>query len=689
MRTRLCSAILTIWLSVPCAKAQVASPEHQGQQEKAVVRSGALVGMNSGQTFWIAPVDGKVHILVAQDYVIPRKNDFWRVRFDVNWNDPTPGVPLSGRLWAVPLKKGMDAVAWSAEQPVINTSEEGNKQEEGTVEAMQREAEEEGHHIGPLFLSPDCLSFYDEYTEVSSGGSTRGRESYTMLKITDAPATSGRTAEQLLVEEMHVPFSDDTRDKDLRACVRADDQLSDTDKEWALGQETTLGIRRGQQRWIYSWLMGGGAGFPCPVSIPPPRSMVGENEVFPEWKKIKSAYPAAEDAFSSPSHDLLLIVVAGKLIAVSVLKGEIGEPLAQVNLMNGPVMVQWAIGKYVDAWTKELTPYFQAYASDTARRDPKLDNGEGLTFMQRHQPGSAVGWFVGAAMGDPTNAEYPNNAGFAYYQLGKYEESVLWLEKTMSIDPNRAVAYLNLGDALVRLNRSAEAREAYTKYMGLAPNSKSAADVKKKLEALSPKGRTADQSLLDHLTEMLGVPLDTDARRSVLRMELDVTGDGKPELFLGATWTGSQNGMLWVVYTPRANGRYQPLGVLQFGYHTFYYSAKGSYVCGAVHTGSTTPGFAYYHVGADGIREISDDSFRPAGDPVAKMHAWQKQGRPPVYVDTLADLKSSGTPQWKDTDTEEVVSPVGKLDAKVTESGDCSAEKFLGDYRNAGCVPKS
>src|SRR6267378_7742161 len=456
MRAQLCSAILTIcWLAAPCAKGQLVSPEHQVQQEKTVIRSGALVGMNSGQTFWIAPVDGKIQILVAQDYVIPRKDGFWRVRLDVNWNDPALSEVASGRgrLWAVPLKKGMDAVAWSAGQPVINASEEGNQQEEGTVEAMQREADERGHNIQPLFLSPDCLSFCDEYTEVSSGGSTRGRETYSLLKITDPPAASGRTTEQLLVEEMHVPISDDTRNKDLRACVRADAQLSDTDKEWALEQETTLGILRRQQRWTYGWAIGGGAGLPCPVSISPPKSMVGENDLFPEWKKIKSAYPGAEDAFSSPSHDLLLVVAFGKLIAVPVLNGEIGKPLAQINLTNGPVMVQWAIGKYVDAWTKELTPYFQAYPSDEAQRDPKLNNGDGLILMQRHQPGSAVGWFVGAAMGDPTNAEYANNAGFAYYQLGKYEESVLWLEKTISIDPNRAVAYLNLGEAYAKLKR--------------------------------------------------------------------------------------------------------------------------------------------------------------------------------------------------------------------------------------------
>jgi len=47
-----------------------------------------------------------------------------------------------------------------------------------------------------------------------------------------------------------------------------------------------------------------------------------------------------------------------------------------------------------------------------------------------------------------------------------------------------AIAYLNLGDAYGKLNRNAEARGAYRRYLELAPDSKSAADVKKKLDAL-------------------------------------------------------------------------------------------------------------------------------------------------------------------------------------------------------------
>ncbi len=48
------------------------------------------------------------------------------------------------------------------------------------------------------------------------------------------------------------------------------------------------------------------------------------------------------------------------------------------------------------------------------------------------------------------------------------------------------VAYINLGDAYVKLERRSEAKQAYDKYLELAPNSREAADVAAKLKALAP-----------------------------------------------------------------------------------------------------------------------------------------------------------------------------------------------------------
>ena len=54
-----------------------------------------------------------------------------------------------------------------------------------------------------------------------------------------------------------------------------------------------------------------------------------------------------------------------------------------------------------------------------------------------------------------------NNLGFTYFKLGRYEDAVTWYEKTIALDPNRAIAHANLADALVQLGRPTDAKRAY------------------------------------------------------------------------------------------------------------------------------------------------------------------------------------------------------------------------------------
>jgi len=113
-------------------------------------------------------------------------------------------------------------------------------------------------------------------------------------------------------------------------------------------------------------------------------------------------------------------------------------------------------------------------------------NREGMQLMEQRDYTGAMAKFEDAAAKNSADPVFANNAGFAYYKMGEYEESLYWYNKTIEIDPERAVVYLNLGDSLAKLNRNADARKAYAKYLELAPESKSSPDVKKKLEALPP-----------------------------------------------------------------------------------------------------------------------------------------------------------------------------------------------------------
>ncbi len=137
-------------------------------------------------------------------------------------------------------------------------------------------------------------------------------------------------------------------------------------------------------------------------------------------------------------------------------------------------------------------------------------NEQGMTLMKEGKYGDAAKSFSEASqIVNSENPLYDNNAGYAYYKSGNYKYSVGSLGMAIRMDPKRAIAYLNRGDAFAALYRTtkgsqndkdyfkgycaessnwcvAEARKDYEKYLELAPDSKAAPDVKKKLAALPP-----------------------------------------------------------------------------------------------------------------------------------------------------------------------------------------------------------
>ena len=332
-------------------------------------RSGALVALDNGQTIWIAPVNGKMQVIAANDYVIPRRDGFWRVR--VQFKELPPNQPGAGAaqdeqgtsnapswLWAVPLKKGKDAIAWQETPPGKKDGGDANAQEQEQTEQDSQAMEESPPQRNELqFLSPDYMSLHTVTGEYS--------ERYSILTIEDTPANNGGMA-ALRVIEYDPPISEAQRKKDLQACVDPNDELS-TEDFLTGATEIGYGIVRARGSWSYTWLLGYDGGVArgyhtgCYVSVVPPKSMVGYNEVYPAWDAIKDAFPDAEDVFSSPSHDMILVLYENRLMAAPVQGGKVGRAMARLEVIGKPVMVQWALGKYVDVWTKELTPYFGEY----------------------------------------------------------------------------------------------------------------------------------------------------------------------------------------------------------------------------------------------------------------------------------------------------------------------------------------
>ena len=82
---------------------------------------------------------------------------------------------------------------------------------------------------------------------------------------------------------------------------------------------------------------------------------------------------------------------------------------------------------------------------------------------------------------NPLEAEKDLKVGLYYFKKGNYKASTSRFREATLWNPTYAEAFLRLGESEEKLKDKKAADEAYTKYLALAPDSKDAEAVKKKL----------------------------------------------------------------------------------------------------------------------------------------------------------------------------------------------------------------
>jgi tetratricopeptide (TPR) repeat protein len=83
---------------------------------------------------------------------------------------------------------------------------------------------------------------------------------------------------------------------------------------------------------------------------------------------------------------------------------------------------------------------------------------------------------------NPLQAEKEMKVGGYYFKKGSYKAAARRFREATLWNPTWAEAFLKLGQAEEKLKDPKAAREAYAKYIELAPDGKEASAVKKKLE---------------------------------------------------------------------------------------------------------------------------------------------------------------------------------------------------------------
>ena len=89
---------------------------------------------------------------------------------------------------------------------------------------------------------------------------------------------------------------------------------------------------------------------------------------------------------------------------------------------------------------------------------------------------------------NPLQAESELKIGAFYFKRGSFRAAAMRFEEATKWNPGSAEAWRRLGEAREKLESNAAAVVAYHKFLELAPESKEAAAVKKKLASLDKKG---------------------------------------------------------------------------------------------------------------------------------------------------------------------------------------------------------
>jgi len=85
---------------------------------------------------------------------------------------------------------------------------------------------------------------------------------------------------------------------------------------------------------------------------------------------------------------------------------------------------------------------------------------------------------------NPLEAERNVTAGNYYFKKGKYEAAQWRYNEATKWDPGSAEAFLKLGETDEKLHDRNGERDAFKKYLEIAPEAKNAAEIRKKLAKL-------------------------------------------------------------------------------------------------------------------------------------------------------------------------------------------------------------
>jgi hypothetical protein len=275
---------------------------------------------SSYRTIWISFKDDKIQpILEKDDIIFPRINGIWTIQKKVE-NDNNQHIEYF-------TAKSIDGRADSQilDESAINVYKDIN------------------------FISNDYISI-----EKYEGNNFKNIfPIYQTLPIDNINSKQGLNIEEI--------YSDEVKEKYERDFNEAFEKLSkeNVEKMLPVVDFTNFTIKRIEGKWS---LIGGilpydvdNESIDYKISINPSKKILNYDTLLIPWKELKGRFPFIEDAYTSPTGRVAIIIFSNKLLVYELENRNIkGGPLVTIDLNEGEevIMAEWASGSYVDTWAR-------------------------------------------------------------------------------------------------------------------------------------------------------------------------------------------------------------------------------------------------------------------------------------------------------------------------------------------------
>lgn len=174
-------------------------------------------------------------------------------------------------------------------------------------------------------------------------------------------------------------------------------------------------------------------------------------------------------------------------------------------------------------------------------------------------------------------------------------------------------------------------------------------------------GEQGPIDLLEHFEETSQVIPGEPCQ--VLRMDLDLTGDGVKELLLAKGAADGRSGeQEWLLYFSVGNGQYRHIGLLDFSFQMFRIDDQKRVLIYDKGLGVLVK----YRVDGNGPHEEVRQGAGVVGGPEwALFKEWREREHLRVLSADLRGLTTSTNPTWTDLVSAEPVAGVGRLEGTV------------------------